>query len=78
MCSTGVLIGAGAEYLTGLGLRVLCDSGTRCLWLFRMMAVSVCTGYCLGLPVPFKTKPCLCLLLFLELIVEASLLDGEC
>ena len=33
--------------------------GTRCLRFLRMMAVGVCTEYCLGLPISFKTIPCL-------------------
>ena len=59
MCLAGVLADAGVEDLTGLGLGVPGDSGTRCLWFLRMMAVGVCITYCLGLPVSFKTTPCL-------------------
>ena len=53
MCLAGVLADAGVEYLTELGLRVSGDSGTRCLRFLRMMAVGVCTAYCLGLAVSF-------------------------
>ena len=59
MCFSGVLAGAGVEYLTGLGFGVSGDTGTRCLRFLRMMAVGVCTAYCLGLPVSFKTALCL-------------------
>ena len=55
----GVLAGAGVEFLTGLGLGVSGDNGTRRLRFLRMMAVGVSTAYCLGLPVSFKTTPCL-------------------
>ena len=59
MCLAGVLAGVGVEFLTGLGLGVSDDSGTRYLRFLQMMAVGVCTTYCLGLPVSFKTTPCL-------------------
>ena len=59
MCLAGVLTGAGVDYLTGHDLGVSGDSGTGCLRFLRVMAVGVCTAYCLGLPVSFKTTPCL-------------------
>ena len=59
MCLADVLAGAGVEYLTGPALEVSGGSGTRCLRFLRKMAVGVCTTYCLGLPVSFKTTPCL-------------------
>ena len=83
MCLAGVLAGAGVEYLTGLRLGVSGDSGNRCLRLLRMMAVGVCTAYCLGLPVLFKTTPCLSSVVICTSVpgtngVSFSLLDDRC
>ena len=82
MCLAGILAGTGVKYVTGPGFGVSDDSGTRSLRFLRMMAVGVCTAYCLALRVSFKTTPCLSsvviLLMFLELMMDVSFLDDGC